>query len=166
VDPRFTRDADVAVRVTDDGAAEALVLALQRGGYHVEAAIEQEATNRLAAVRVVPPGESAGGVVVDLLFASSGIEPEIVQSADMLEVLPGLRVPVAGISHLIALKILARDDRTRPQDRVDLAGLLARADAPIIAAVREALALITRRGCHRGRDLAADLDALLSERDH
>ena len=109
----------MAVRVTDDAAAEALVLALQRRGYHVEAAIEQEATNRL----------------------------------------------VAGISHLIALKILARDDRTRPQDRVDLVGLLGRADARVIAAVREALALITQRGFHRGRDLAADLEALLLERD-
>ena len=31
--------------------------------------------------------------------------------------------PVASIAHLIALKVLARDDRTRPQDRLDLAGL-------------------------------------------
>jgi len=43
-EPRFTRDADLAVRVTDDRDAEALVLALQDRGYRVLSAVEQEAT--------------------------------------------------------------------------------------------------------------------------
>lgn len=46
-------------------------------------------------------------MIVDLLFASSGIENEVVASADLLEVLPGLTVPVATTAHLIALKVLA-----------------------------------------------------------
>jgi hypothetical protein len=73
------------------------------------------------------------GGVVDLLFASSGIEPEIAAAADALDVVPGLAVPTARMGHLIALKVLARDDRTRPQDRVDLPALLQRADAAALA---------------------------------
>jgi len=52
--------------------------------------------------------------------------------------------------------VLARDDRTRPHDRVDLAALLSRADGT-------ALTLVTQRGFHRGRDLLAALDAALKE---
>ena len=32
-------------------------------------------------------------MVLDILFASSGIEAEVAEMADVLEVLPGLRVP-------------------------------------------------------------------------
>jgi hypothetical protein len=70
---------------------------------------------------------------------------------------------VATLAHLIALKILSRDDRTRPQDRVDLVALLTRADSTAIATARTALALIAERGFSRGRDLLGAFDALLSE---
>jgi hypothetical protein len=72
-------------------------------------------------------------------------------------------VPVARVGHLIALKVLARDDRTRPQDRVDLAALLRRAGDAALAEARESLALVTRRGFQRGRDLPAALDAAIAE---
>lgn len=163
-EPRFTRDADLAVLVADDRDAERLVLALRDRGYRVISAMEQEATGRLAAVRLAPPGETAQGVVVDLLFGSSGIEPEIVMAAEPLEILPGLRVPVARLGHLLALKLLARDDRTRPQDSADLVALLARADSVALDLARNGLGLITDRGFHRGRDLRADLDSLIARR--
>jgi hypothetical protein len=86
-----------------------------------------------------------------------------VSAADRIDVLPGFAVPVARLEHLIALKVLARDDRTRPQDRVDLAALLGRADRATLAAAREALALVTRRGFHRGRDLETALDGAVTE---
>jgi len=162
-EPRFTRDADLAVLVADDRDAKRLVLVLRDRGYRVISAMEQEATGRLAAVRLAPPGETEQGVVVDLLFGSSGIEPEIVMAAESLEILPGLRVPVARLGHLLGLKLLARDDRTRPQDRADLVALLARADRAAIDLARNALTLITTRGFHRGRDLLADLDSLIAQ---
>ena len=162
-EPRLTRDADLAVLVSDDRDAETLVLALQGRGWRVVTAIEQDAARRLATVRLAPAGEGALGTVVDLLFASSGIEPEIVAAADLIEAVPGLRAPVARLGHLIALKVLARDDRTRPQDRVDLAALLTRADAAALAEARESLTLVTRRGFQRGRDLLAALGAALNE---
>jgi hypothetical protein len=59
------------------------------------------------------------GVVIDVLFASSGIEQEILATADVIGVLPGLSVPVARTDHLIVLKALAADE-TRPQDEADI----------------------------------------------
>ncbi len=162
-EPRLTRDADLAVLVADDRDAEALVRSLQGGGWRVVAAIEQEAAGRLATVRLARAGEDVAGAVVDLLFASSGIEPEIVAAADTIEAVPGFSVPVARLGHLIALKVLARDDRTRPHDRVDLAALLGRADAAALDEAREALVLVGRRGFHRARDLLAALDATVDE---
>ncbi|MFI5401543.1 MAG: hypothetical protein ACHQ1G_01195 [Planctomycetota bacterium] len=106
-EPRFTRDIDLAVAVPGDREAEALVQALRTRGYHSVAHLEQEATSRLAAVRLQAGG--AAGTVTDLLFASSGIEPEIVAAAEPLEVLPDVRLPVARLSHLLALKVLSRE---------------------------------------------------------
>jgi hypothetical protein len=125
--------------------------------------VEQERTGRLATIRLVPPGEDPSGLVADLLFASSGIEPEVVAAAQALEVLPGLPMPVARLGHLVALKLLARDDRTRPQDRVDLAALLRVARPGDLAEARAAARLIGERGFARGRDLMGALDALLQE---
>lgn len=114
-EPRFTRDVDVAVVVSDDSAAESLVNSLL-SGYRVVASVEQEAKGRLATVRlarIAPLTDQK--VMVDILFASSGIEPEIAMLAKPIEVLAGLTVPVAKAGHLIAVKLLARDDRTRPK---------------------------------------------------
>ena len=93
-EPRFTRDIDLAVALDDDQQAETLIHELQGRGYRVAWLLEQETAGRLATVRLHPPGDEHG-VVLDLLFASSGIEPEIVAAAQPVEVTPGLEVPVA-----------------------------------------------------------------------
>lgn len=100
-------------------------------------------------------------VVIDLLFASSGIEPEITASASTVEVFEGLRVPVASRPHLIAMKVLARDDRSRPQDYDDLLSLIRNAQPGDIETARRALDLIAERGFARARDLRGALDAIL-----
>jgi predicted nucleotidyltransferase len=160
-EPRFTRDIDIAVAVPGDADAEALVRGLRAAGYRPVAHLEQEATGRLATVRLRAGG--ATGTVVDLLFASSGIEPEIVATAEPLEVLPGVRLPVARLPQLLALKLLARDDRARPQDRADALTMLAAAEAGALDETRQALALIQQRGYARGRDLASELRRLIEE---
>lgn len=159
-EPRFTRDADLAVAVADDVEAEALIRQIGARGYRIEATIEQDAVARLATVRIASLHEPAGPVI-DLLFASAGIEQEVVASAEVMEVLPNLAIGVATTGHLIALKVLARDDVQRPQDLVDLRALLRVASEGELESAREALALITDRGYHRGRDLLAGLKALL-----
>ena len=108
-EPRFTRDADLAVALTSDAEAEALILRLRQRDYLVGSVIEQAAVGRLATVRLSRAGEDQAPVI-DLLFASSGIEAEIVADADPIEVLPRLTLGVARTGHLIALKVLSRDD--------------------------------------------------------
>ena len=159
-EPRFTRDADFAVAVSGDAEAEALIQRLRAVGYEIAALVEQDAVGRLATVRLALAGD-AEGPVMDLLFASSGIECEVVADADSIELLPGLTVKVACLAHLIALKVLARDDERRPQDLVDLRALLRMATPDDVPRAREALNVITARGYHRGRDLVPSLEALL-----
>ncbi|HVS66741.1 MAG TPA: nucleotidyl transferase AbiEii/AbiGii toxin family protein [Thermoanaerobaculia bacterium] len=155
-EPRFTRDVDLAVAVDDDAHAERLVRSLQSAGYLPLEVIEQEATGRLATVRLQPPGGDEHGVVLDLLFASSGIEPELVARATSLEVFPELALPVARLSDLIAVNVLARDDEERPQDAADLCALKARAADSDLVEARRALELIS--GYHRNRGLRARLE--------
>ncbi len=159
-EPRFTRDIDVAVAVADDADAERLVHALTLRGFSIRATIEQTRASRLATIRLGAPASPRRGIVVDLLFASSGIEDLIVAEAERLEVIPGLTVPVARIGHLLATKLLARDDTSRPQDAADLAMLLAESNEAERARAVAALTEITRRGFHRGRDLMAAWDRL------
>lgn len=157
-EPRFTKDVDLVVAVAEDGQAESFVRDLVANGHSQTMVIEQEALGRLARVRL----ELAdGGQVADVLFASSGIEAEIVAAADLLEVLPGLVVPVATVSHLIVLKLLARDDERRPQDSADLAALAAAATDADRRAARQAAGLVEERGFARGRDLVGGVDQLL-----
>ena len=82
--------------------------------------------------------------------------------AELMELLPEVRGPIAQTGSLIAMKVLARDDDSRPQDLADLRALFSdRAPADLTMAC-EGLALITERGCNRGRDLLADFDVLLA----
>ena len=72
-----------------------------------------------------------------------------------------LTIPVARTGHLIALKVLSRDDVDRPQDLVDLRALLRSASPPDLAQAREGIALIVARGYHRGRDLVSAFATLV-----
>jgi hypothetical protein len=80
------------------------------------------------------------------------VEAEVVERAEILEVFPGVEVPVAPTGALLALKVLAADD-VRPLDMVDARALLqvaTRADLELASAL---LDLIVARGAARGRDL-------------
>lgn len=162
-EPRFTRDVDLVIAVRSDTGAEQAVHALWLRGYRILALVEQETAGRLATARRIPPGEDAAGIVLDILFASSGIKAEVASMADTIVVLPGLRVPVATVGHLLALKLLSRDQRTRPQDQLDLVGLLRVAGPDDLEGARHAVSLIQARGFQRDRDLPRDLERLVAE---
>ncbi len=159
-EPRFTRDADLVVALATDAEAEALIHKLRAHEYAIEAVVEQEAVGRLATVRLIRSREPQAPVV-DLLFASSGIEAEVVADAEPIDLLPQLRMGVARTGHLIALKVLSRDDVRRPQDIADLRALLAVASPAELERARKSLSLIAARGYHRGRDLGLEVDRLL-----
>jgi nucleotidyltransferase AbiEii toxin of type IV toxin-antitoxin system len=159
-EPRFTRDADLAVAVASDAEAEALIHSLRARDYGIEAIVEQDAVGRLATVRLTRSSKLQAPVI-DLLFASSGIEREVVAEAEPIELLRNLTIGIARTGHLIALKVLSRDDVRRPQDLADLRALLRVASSGELARARESLALITARGYQRARDLVYEMQQLL-----
>ena len=169
VNPRFTQDIDFAIAVEDDAHAEAISGALIRRGYRVSAEIDQLAQDRLATLRMIPPYRGSGDAefleqpFVDLLFASSGIEPEIVAGADAVEVLSGVVVPTARIPHLIAMKVLSESDE-RIKDRDDLGKLIHAASATGLEEARVLLQLVEQRGFARGKDLQQALSRFLKMR--
>jgi hypothetical protein len=164
VEPRFTRDIDLCTVVEDDAQAERLVRRLRDDGYEVGALLEQEDVGRIAAVRLMPAIEDPSGVVVGLLFASSGVEAEVVAGSDPLELFGAVVAPVASVGALIALKLLSADDQTRPQDRVDLVALMGIATTTHLAEAAQLCALIEARGYARGRDLTEMLRTLRAGR--
>ncbi|MEY4173324.1 MAG: hypothetical protein RI900_489 [Actinomycetota bacterium] len=154
-DPRFTLDADLAVAVGSDEHAEAVVRALFGAGYRAGLNVEQEVTGRLAMVRFTDQDDTS----LDLLFASSGIEVEVVAEAESMEVVRGQRLPVARVGHLIALKLLSAAPG-RETDYADLRGLAGVADEQEWDRATAAVTLITERGFARGRNLIDDLSRL------
>lgn len=156
--PRFTQDIDLAVAVADDRHAEELVVKLTASSFRIVSLLEQESTGRLATVRLALTADPSMTAVVDLLFASSGIEPEVVAAATLVDLTRTLRLPVASIGHLIALKVLSRNDDTRPQDIIDLRNLFVEATNDDLVVAEDALALITERGYHRDKDLRAEYE--------
>src|ERR1035438_67800 len=152
--PRFTKDLDFAIAVANDSEAEDVVHQLRGCGYQPVQGREQEYVERLSGVRLERSGSD---VIVDLLFASSGIENEVITSATRLEVLPQLSAPVATTGHLIALKTLAG----RNQDLTDLGSLIPAASTEDLDVAREAV--IHARGFNREQDVPADLDKLIAE---
>lgn len=127
---------------------------MQRNGFLVETVIQQRSSGRLATARLCRGPKEP---IVDLLFAASGIEPEVAACATTMSVLKH-PVPVATVGHLIAMKLVSTDDDRRPHDRSDLLELARVADEAEWSRAEIAVRLITERRFHRGRDLAAALE--------
>ena len=144
--------------VGSDREAERIAGDFHARGYAYEATLEHRDTGRLATVRLLAPGERPGGVIVDLLFASSGVESEVVEAADLLDLLPGFAVPVATVGHLLALKVLA----ARPKDLSDIETLLTVAGPTDIEEARNTLRLIIERGYGRDKNLMGSFAQILA----
>jgi predicted nucleotidyltransferase len=154
-DPRFTLDVDLAIAIRDDAEIESVVHALSRIGLRPDALVEQESVGRLAIARLI----DGDGVSIDLLVASSGIEHEIVEAAQVIEVVRGINMRVASVGHLIAVKLLSVSPE-RATDAADLRSLaLVASDAEWERAL-DAVRLIEHRGFSRRRNLVDDLQAL------
>jgi hypothetical protein len=156
--PRFTRDVDLVVLVDNDDDAEQLVFSLREYGFRIVATVEQKAQKRLGTARL----ESSNGVIVDLLFANSGIEPEIVRHATVVQMESVGAVSIARAEELLAMKILSMSPK-RPQDMVDAQNLIAFNADIDLKMVRKNLSTMVERAYHRDEDLFGKLDALLSE---
>jgi len=158
--PRFTNDIDISVSVQSDHEVEQVVFQLQQKQWKAEQILEDEGKNYISTVRFVHFEHP--DIFVDLLFASSGIETEIVEGSICLEVFPDIHVHVAQLGHLLALKILSEQEG-RAQDTVDIHSLLNEADETDIQLAKEACALITNRGFNRKKALTQLLEQRLKK---
>jgi predicted nucleotidyltransferase len=162
VEPRFTRDIDLAIAAANDSEAERILGVLIRYRYRPVAELDRSDRDRLATMRLAPPGASEETLdvsvpVVDLLFSSCGVEPEVVRDSKPFRFGAGLTLPVAQVSGLIAMKLVSAS-RKRRKDQVDLQALVESATQADLARARELIELVAERGYHRGRDLSAMLD--------
>lgn len=162
---RFTQDLDFAIAAATDRDAERIVAELRRRDYALETLLEQEATDRIATVRLLPHGQAEGALLVDLLFFTCGFEAEVAAEAERLRVSSDLLLPVARTGHLIAMKLLSQDADRRPADIDDLRVLVDSAEESDLALARAAIRLAEQRGTSRGRDLAAELERWLARRN-
>ena len=154
---RFTRDVDIAVSVADDEQAESVVYLLSNRGYVVVTTVEQEATGRLATARLL----HSNGVVCDLVFATPGVEAEVVETATMVDVFSELEVPTASPEALLAMKTLSATEQ-RPRDLEDLRAILDANPGYEEATVLDLLTKVASRGCARGQNLVEKWAALRS----
>lgn len=158
---RTTNDLDLAVVVNDDAEAESIVRSLISLGYRAQVLLESDESGRLATVRMISVGERE--VFVDLLFASTGIEREVVEGSSKIEIFAGLTPQVASRSSLIALKVLSANPKTRIKDIIDLQNLLNAASPNEVEDARRLLDLITLRGYNRHKDLQKDLNGYIEQ---
>ncbi|HVS00280.1 MAG TPA: nucleotidyl transferase AbiEii/AbiGii toxin family protein [Thermoanaerobaculia bacterium] len=158
--PRQTWDVDVVLAFSEEAEVDRVVRNLRGRGYRdhpTEPMLQDRRTKRVIGVRLLVPSESQSELIVDLLFASAGVEPEIIAAAELLEVFPGVAVPVVRSGDLLALKVLAG----RPKDLMDAEMLLERMSPADLQQTRETLELIDRRGFHQGKDLQLELTRIL-----
>lgn len=160
-DPRFTEDIDVNLFLPTDDDVEQFIFTLQRKGWIAETILEQTyfENDIIATVRFLTPKSSV--VHVDILFASSGIEKEIIEHAEIIEIFQGIEIPIAQIGHLLALKILSEGPE-RPRDTQDIKNLISYANQNDIQLAKESCQLISTRGFHRERNLLHLLETHLS----
>jgi len=154
VRPRFTEDADFAVAVTSDAEADTVVFSLRHAGYGPPR-LHQHDTDHVSMVQLE---HSAKEVLMDLMFNHSGIETEIVDQANEVDLFrTGLLLPVARLPHLIAMKALA--DREKDQEDLDV--LIPEATPGELAEARHAARLIQNRGLHPDKDVPALLEVAI-----
>ena len=150
---RTTKDVDFAIAVDSDLEAEVQIRELISLGYKVDTLLEQSKTKRLATVRLLNGIQDS--VYIDLLYSSTGIEKEIVGSAEYIEIFPDLELKVATISSLLAMKVLAASEK-RPQDLIDIKELLSESSDSDRDLTKQLLQLIMERGFGRNKDLIND----------
>ena len=162
-EPRLTRDIDIAVAIESDKEVENLISSLRSSGFFLDTLLEHQSSGRISTVRLLNTEQDIGGIYADLLFCSSGIEKETVLHATIEEVFPNIKMKVASIPYLIAMKVLAYEPKLRSRDKDDAIGLIKEASQEEIKTTFELLEKITVNGFNRGKDLKSDFSSFLED---
>jgi hypothetical protein len=103
---RLTADVDVTVELLDENPA-ALVSALSSAGFQMRV----ESTDFVQRTRVLPVVHTSTGIAADIVLAGPGLEELFLERAEVHDV-GGVRIPVACAEDIVAMKLLAGDQRT------------------------------------------------------
>jgi predicted nucleotidyltransferase len=162
-EPRTTRDIDIAIILEEKDHEEELIQYLFGKGYHSRYVLQHAMPSQRLGNRVLTPADThQQSIPIDLLSSSTGIEKEVVHSSQKIEVFPTVVMPVARVSHLIAMKVLSENSDDRMKDQLDLKNLLKIATTSDIDSAREAVQLIEERGFARRKDLLSTLEGYIT----
>jgi hypothetical protein len=157
---RQTIDADVAVSLSNNELAQNLIDQLVLKGYGINNIYKDKDTIVLA--RLFSATEGSQLVELDFLFELCGIENEVVETAEVIEIWPNLFAPIASTPALLAMKARCQELPERIQDKADLVNqLIPFSTEKDIADARELIKLIEERGFNEGRNLLVDFDDLV-----
>ncbi len=157
---RQTIDADVAVSVLNNEDSQKLVDQLVLMRYGINNIYKNGSSIGLA--RLFSKDTDNSLVELDFLFALSGIEKEVVETAEVLEIWPGLFAPIASIPALLAMKARCQELPERIQDKADLVTqLIPAASENDIIEARKLIKIIEERGFNDGRNLLLAFDNLV-----
>lgn len=159
-EPRTTKDIDLLISVSGDTDSVELRRFLKARGYWGESVLIHALRTFRMGWRLMMPPSSGISIPVDILSSVCGLEAEVVQGAVNFEILPGIVLPVASLSHLIAMKHISQNDTDRIQDRADLLALLKVATSKDIDLARSVVGRISGSLYAQGRDLIAEFDQL------
>ncbi len=158
--PRTTRDIDLAIVLDTESDQKNLIDQLLKLGFNNKQILMQTEPTQKLGIRLTIPTLTKESAPLDLLYSSSGIEKEVVESAENIEIFPQIFIPIATRAHLLAMKILSENEADRIQDILDIKSLLSEATESDIKTAKEALALIEKRGFSRGKNLDQRFDQL------
>ena len=99
-EPRTTRDIDVAVAMPSSEEFEELLAALEERGYRKRQLLMHGDPILRLGIRLHIPTTEGSSIPLDLLTSSCGIEREIVETAESVDVFPDMTVPVASRAHV------------------------------------------------------------------
>lgn len=153
---RTTKDIDFALAVANEQEAEKIVKYFITSGFKLETLLENKFNHSISTVRLKDFADTS--YFIDLIFAASGIEQEVVAQSTEVEVLPDFYLPVATIPGLVVMKLISFDPEIRPTDGVDLNNLISAMSKSDEVKIRELIDLVNKRGYNRGKDLGKSLD--------
>ena len=149
---RATKDIDIAIAVDSDATAEKLIREFSQLDFQPATLLENKLHKRISTVRLL--SNESPNVFVDILFSTSGIEKEVCDSAEKIEILPDLELKVATLASLIAMKVLSSTNIKRKQDILDLSNLISDASSEDLQESKHLISLIESRNYNEGFNLS------------
>lgn len=160
-EPRTTKDIDLVLALSEKAQLDEIVNKMLKLGYHNKQVLMHLNPAHRLGLRVSLKSNKDYAIPIDLLTATCGIEQEIVENSKSIEILPSIVLPVAMLSHILAMKILSQNNHERIRDRADAISLISNASNEDLQKTRKALSLITERKFNRDKDLLLEFETLL-----